>query len=332
MSSADTVQENERQLGQYRIQVVAELTGIPASTLRAWERRYGIPSPRRTDSAYRLYSAEDVALIRRIQSLCDGGLSVGQAAERLREPRSMRTPAEGAAIFDDAFAAASRRIVDATLRFVPEEIEAEIQRCTLLGDPLDVFERIFRPALLETGRLWSVGALSVAQEHVAAGLMETAGRDLLRVSRPTTAARRAIVACWDEEQHALPLIGVALAAQSRGLHAVVLGGRTPPAALAEAVRALDPDLVCLSITSASPGNRAHAVCAAYAEACDNVPWIVGGAGALEIRAAVEANGGSVELPGERSVSEALERVLATRAARPGKPVPAKATLRKRVED
>ncbi len=321
MASADALLEKERVLGQYRIQVVAELTGVPASTLRAWERRYGIPSPRRTDSAYRLYSTEDVALIRRIQSLCDSGLSVGQAAERLREPHVGPTPGTGSAVLDDAFAAASRRIVEATLRFAPEELEAEIQRCTLLGDPLDVFERIYRPALLETGRLWSVGALSVAQEHVAAGLMETAGRDLLRVSRPKNAIRRAIVACWDDEQHALPLIGVALAAQSRGFHAVVLGSRTPPSALADAVRALSPDLVCLSITSASPGVRADAVCAAYAEACGKVPWVVGGAGASHVRAAVEDNGGSVEIPGERTVAEALERALATRASHTERSVP-----------
>ena len=41
--------------GPYRIHVVAEMTGIPAATLRAWERRYGIPSPERTASGYRLY-------------------------------------------------------------------------------------------------------------------------------------------------------------------------------------------------------------------------------------------------------------------------------------
>ncbi len=329
MAPADPVPESERALGQYRIQVVAELTGVPASTLRAWERRYGIPSPRRTDSAYRLYSGEDVTLIRRIQSLCDAGLSVGQAAERLREPEPVRTPGKGTAILDDAFAAAARRIVDATLRFAPEELEAEIQRCTLLGDPLDVFERIYRPALLETGRLWSVGALSVAQEHVAAGLMETAGRDLLRVSRPKSASRRAIVACWEDEQHALPLIGVALAAQSRGFHAVVLGSRTPPSALGDAVRGFGPDLVCLSITSVSPGSQAHAVCAAYAEACGKVPWVVGGAGASHIRAAVEDNGGSVELPGEGSVADALERAITRRASSAERPAGAKTGRRKR---
>ena len=46
---------------RYRINAVAEMTGVPAPTLRAWERRYGIPRPGRSESSYRLYSDADVA-------------------------------------------------------------------------------------------------------------------------------------------------------------------------------------------------------------------------------------------------------------------------------
>ena len=49
---------------RYRINAVAEMTGVPAPTLRAWERRYGIPRPGRSESSYRLYSDADVAEVR----------------------------------------------------------------------------------------------------------------------------------------------------------------------------------------------------------------------------------------------------------------------------
>ena len=55
--------------GKYRIHTVAEMTGVPAATLRAWERRYGVPVPARTSSAYRVYSDADIALIRRVVEL-----------------------------------------------------------------------------------------------------------------------------------------------------------------------------------------------------------------------------------------------------------------------
>ena len=47
-----------------RIHTVAELTGVPAPTLRARERRYGLPAPQRGSNAYRLYSNRDVTLLR----------------------------------------------------------------------------------------------------------------------------------------------------------------------------------------------------------------------------------------------------------------------------
>ena len=44
----------------YTIKRAAEITGVPAATLRAWERRYAIIQPERTDSGYRLYDDESV--------------------------------------------------------------------------------------------------------------------------------------------------------------------------------------------------------------------------------------------------------------------------------
>ena len=59
----------------YRIRTVASLTGISPTTLRAWERRYGLPAPRRSSSAYRLYSDRDVERIRRVRELCEARLA-----------------------------------------------------------------------------------------------------------------------------------------------------------------------------------------------------------------------------------------------------------------
>ena len=44
----------------YTIKRAAELTGISVATLRAWERRYGVVHPQRSDGGYRLYGPDDV--------------------------------------------------------------------------------------------------------------------------------------------------------------------------------------------------------------------------------------------------------------------------------
>jgi DICT domain-containing protein len=66
------------------IKDVAERTGLAPGTIRMWEQRYGAPVPERTESGYRMYSAEDVELLRRAVSLRARGLSVPAALERAR--------------------------------------------------------------------------------------------------------------------------------------------------------------------------------------------------------------------------------------------------------
>ena len=68
----------------YRIQAVSKLTGVPPATLRAWERRYGFPSPERTESSYRLYSNTQVRLIKQLKALCQQGLAPSEAVKLLK--------------------------------------------------------------------------------------------------------------------------------------------------------------------------------------------------------------------------------------------------------
>ncbi|PJC86958.1 helix-turn-helix-type transcriptional regulator [Vibrio sp. HA2012] len=62
----------------YAIREVAALTGIKPVTLRAWQRRYGLIQPQRSESGHRLYSEEHLERIRQIQNWLDKGVSVGK--------------------------------------------------------------------------------------------------------------------------------------------------------------------------------------------------------------------------------------------------------------
>lgn len=78
---------------QYQISAVARLTGLSVHTIRAWEKRYGVVSPERTDTDRRLYSREDIRRLTLLKTLVDHGqaigtiatLSIEQLEARLRE-------------------------------------------------------------------------------------------------------------------------------------------------------------------------------------------------------------------------------------------------------
>ena len=73
----------------YRIGEVAQLLGIPTSTLRFWEGQFTIIKPRRNDRGTRLYTPADVEKIRMVYYLVkEKGLKLDAAQEQIRHNHS----------------------------------------------------------------------------------------------------------------------------------------------------------------------------------------------------------------------------------------------------
>ena len=67
--------------GPFRIGQVTEHTGLSASTIRTWERRYQVVDPRRTEKGTRLYSQQEVHRLWLMKQLTDAGVAIGVLAE-----------------------------------------------------------------------------------------------------------------------------------------------------------------------------------------------------------------------------------------------------------
>lgn len=198
-----------------RIQAVAELSGVPAATLRAWERRYGVPRPERTAAAYRLYAEGDVALVRRMKALCDRGVSAAEAARTVlaeaaeaaeaaavpagSEPGERPLAPEGgdgdggdATLPGGApFTRLAGRLLDGALRWDATAIDTELLRLAATLDAQSLYDDVFAPVLAEVGRRWARGHLSVGQEHLLSERIELLLRALLRASD-----RREVPSWW----------------------------------------------------------------------------------------------------------------------------------------
>ncbi len=264
------------------------MTGIPAATLRAWERRYGVPSPERTESSYRLYSSADVDLIRKLRELTEAGMAPAEAA---RVVQRVTEADEEAATQGDPYDVAQQAILQAVEEFDPTALELAVRRVMFLGNAPTVFDKVLAPCMRVIGERWHAGLISVGQEHMASEILGSAARDMLRLFAADPASPAAVLGCFADEEHALPLYGVAFRLAQWGYRPVILGARTPPAAIRHAVEKLDPALVGLSLTVAPPAYRARELVEEYAGACDGVPWLVGGVGADEIEEVINAAGG-----------------------------------------
>ncbi|WP_304641231.1 MerR family transcriptional regulator [Pseudomonas sp.] len=113
----------------YPIREVSRLTGVNPVTLRAWERRYGLLSPHRTESGHRLYSMADVERVRAVTAWIDRGVAVSKVAtiidRQVSQPRAA-VEASAAAVVDDTAASAEpwkSRVVAAVNAFDIEELD-----------------------------------------------------------------------------------------------------------------------------------------------------------------------------------------------------------------
>ncbi|MET0405739.1 MAG: MerR family transcriptional regulator [Cystobacter sp.] len=244
----------------YRIHIAAEFSGVRVELIRAWERRYGVLSPRRNASGYRVYTDRDVALLKRLKQLTEEGVSISEAATMLPQllaeidaaqpsappPSQEPNPDSVSAWREDVLAAVEamdQRRVSETL----DEVLAALS-------PLKAYEDVLVPLQREVGDLWHQGVFSVGQEHLVSQEIRARLISLLH-SAPSKGRRHALLACFPEEQHELGLLGMALRMRHAGMTVTLLGQRTPAEEVGRMARAIKVDLVGLSAVT-DPGPQA----------------------------------------------------------------------------
>jgi MerR family transcriptional regulator, light-induced transcriptional regulator len=243
-----------------RIGELSRRTGVSPELLRAWERRYALLRPQRTDGGFRLYSHEDLRRVEAMRAHLARGVSAAQAAtlaaaEELAGPSATTSPRGdlGAAPTDvgTALQGALDALDDAGAQAAFDDLLARYGVDSILRD-------VLLPYLQELGRRWADGAASVAQEHFASALLR--GR-LLGLARgwDQGSGPRAVLACAPGELHDLSLIVFGLALRRHGWRITYLGADTPLQTITETAGALDPDIVVLVAIAAALDDEREAL-------------------------------------------------------------------------
>ena len=249
----------------YTIKQAASLTGVPADTLRAWERRYGVPSTVRSDGGYRLYDDHSLDMVRRMRTLIDGGQAAAQAAEAvltLDHGDSVPSPEE----FVESVIAGP----------VPDE---ELSRRLLLALDAGPFTQTadswLMPMLRYVGHAWSEGRLTPGEEHViSATVMRrlSTAYDRLLVTR---GAPVVLVGLPAGSRHEIAALAFALLLRQSGYDTAYLGPDLPTDAWLHAVASYEPDAIVLSVLRGEDESASQTL-RALAEIHPDVPAFIGG--------------------------------------------------------
>ncbi len=235
------------QLAGFTIKVVAERTGISVHTLRAWERRYGVPRPNRHENnGYRLYDENDIADVLWMKRQVETGLSPAQASLLFQQ----KLPAQSFAAAQSPVAEVQSALFNAFLESNEHAAQKILDQAFALFSSDQVALRVIQPTMAMMGEYWLQNKITVWQEHLASNLVR---RKLYAVLQTQATSQvtgpRVLTACAPAEDHEIGLLIFALLAQQNGWSITYLGQRTPVAEITSAAREAKPAWTIVAVTT-----------------------------------------------------------------------------------
>jgi len=208
------------------IRTVANLTGINPVTLRAWERRYNLITPQRTPKGHRLYTEDDVELIKQVLELLDQGISISQV-KPLLEQSPVQQQAAALADAGDVWKAYQQKMLHAVEKF-DEHVLDNTYNDALSLYPVDVVnQRLVSPLLRIIGERWKERETGIVEEHFFSVYLRNKLGARIHHLNQRSSGPLLILACLPGEYHEIGLLLFALATVNFGYRVLVLGSNTP---------------------------------------------------------------------------------------------------------
>ncbi|MHC1781403.1 MAG: MerR family transcriptional regulator [Anaerolineaceae bacterium] len=241
----------------YSLKMVTNATGLKPATLRAWERRYGLPVPGRTSGRHRLYSEHDIETLRWLTARMAEGASIRQAvglwfaaaadgsdplAGQTREKNSLSPTAGNEVVTIESL---RDEWLEACKDFDETTAEKVLDRAFDLFPLEPACVQILQSGLRKIGEDWFAGRASIQQEHFTSGQAIRRLESLFASSPLATRPQTVLVGCPAGEWHTFAPLLLVLILRQRGLHVVYLGADLPGDQMIETVRQVNPNLVIL---------------------------------------------------------------------------------------
>lgn len=259
---------------------VARRLGVAPTTLRSWDRRYGIGPAAREDGRHRRWTPEDLAVLHEMCRLTSSGIPPAEAARAaLAGPASAEAappaapaplprpaagrPGSGNGLRLGAVRQECRGLGRAAVRLDAWAVDELLGSVIAQYGLVTAWEEVMAPTLHAVGRKWETsGDRYVEVEHLLSWHVSSALRRA--AGPPSVGARSAappvLLACVPGEQHTLALEALAAGLAEAGLSTLMFGAAVPPEALDQAVRRTGPAAVVLwsqARSTASPALARH---------------------------------------------------------------------------
>lgn len=298
----------------YTIKQAALRSGVTIPLLRAWERRYGVVSPKRTAAGYRLYDDEAISRLAAMRRLVDAGWPASRAAEAVAEGTIVPvTNAVGTGSGGGAGPAAvqagetdaddAESLVAGAAACDMGAIERAIDALFERGSFESVIDDRVLPAVAALGTAWADGRLDVAGEHLASAAVVRRLSVLFDNAGAAGSGAAVLVGLPPGSRHEIGVLACAVALRRRGMDVLYLGPDVPVASWVHAALEREARAAVVAVPTRSDVAAARDVVRALREVRPELIVAVGGPSA---DAAAVSSTATVSLPAR--VVEAAERI------------------------
>jgi len=256
----------------YSIKAVSHVSGVTEPTLRAWEKRYNVLVPHRTDSNHRRYTKRDILRVIWLRQRLEEGMSISQASTLLQtQPDetllavnntfgkiySSKSGNTNVNIKDnskhfrlDEQVRSPERVVEdlltAFLSFEEHQAEDLLAEAAGLYPPEQLCLNIIQPVLTEIGERWMNNEVTVATEHFATAICRNRLNAMFESLPIIETGPLILTACAPQEFHELGIIISTYFLRRNGWRVIYLGQNVPAIGLDKDLRRLRPALICFS--------------------------------------------------------------------------------------
>ncbi len=237
---------------KFSIKDLENLTGIKAHTIRIWEKRYNLLSPKRTDTNIRYYDLASFQKLLNVSYLNNNGYKISKIAtlDDHKIPILVREIASQNNVESHAINSFKLAMLNFDQVLFYNTYESLLKERSFKS----IFYDIFIPLLTEIGLLWQTDTITPAHEHFLTTFIRQkilVNTENIQAKKINKSGKTFVLYLPDNEIHELGLMFLNYEIISKGYHCIFLGQSVPLSSLTDLLHYYD-DIVFLSYFTIKP--------------------------------------------------------------------------------
>ncbi len=290
---------SDYKLPRYSVKQASELTGLTLNQVRLWERRYKLVSPERAPNGYRLYSRENLDVLRYARQETQKGVSIHVIAEQMRTQQDAllkQLRQEKRITPRKIFASDPRRLpnYDLMVHSVANGDPMKFERLLIQAQAGKSFSEAVRtvdlPILARIGELTMRNEINLSASHLASAVIRRRILSHVQNIGVQGGDSPVLMACVPDDYHELGLLCCMLELTQQNKATLYLGPNVPMDEIDNYADRLNPSAILLSVIAPLSDERAEDLLEQVVAINKKVPVGLGGYEAEKRRDFFESKG------------------------------------------